>query len=84
MHWILTGMWSGFLNREKMNRRRFIHGMVRGGLLASMTMVAGILVSRKQISLQKECGLKSPCRNCRILEDCRLPAAEKERINGKG
>ncbi|MFH0759806.1 MAG: hypothetical protein V2B15_21130 [Bacteroidota bacterium] len=67
-----------------MNRRKFLHGLFRGGLLATMGLVAGILVSRKQISLQKECGLKSPCRNCRILKDCRLPAAEKERFNDKG
>ena len=75
---------SGFLNPKKMNRKAFISALVRGGILASMALLAGILFSRKQISLEKECGLNLQCRNCSKLKACDLPDAKNERGNEKG
>jgi len=67
-----------------MDRRIFITRIVRGGVLASMAMLAGVLLYRKQVSLWQECGLDFQCRGCSKLKRCRLPEAETERGYEKG
>jgi hypothetical protein len=67
-----------------MNRKAFIHTLVRGGILATMALLAGVLISRKQISLEKECGLNLQCRSCTRLKACELPEAKIERGDEKG
>lgn len=84
MRWILTGMRSGFLNPKQMNRKTFISTLARGGILTAMALMAGILFSRKQISLEKDCGLNLQCRSCSKLKACDLPDAKNERGNEKG
>jgi len=49
-----------------------------------MALLAGVLFSRRQISLEKDCGLSLQCRNCSKLKNCQLPEAENERGNEKG
>jgi hypothetical protein len=53
-----------------MNRKTFIAHLLRGGLLATLLVVAGILVSRKQVRLQRDCGLERACTDCRKRQTC--------------
>lgn len=62
-----------------MDRKTFIYRLMRGGMLASLALVAGILLARKQVSTVQECGLDFRCRECSKLKKCRLPEAEMER-----
>jgi hypothetical protein len=62
-----------------MDRKTFLYRLMRGGMLASLALVAGILLARKQVSPVQECGLELRCRECSKLKKCRLPEAEKER-----
>ena len=84
MHWTLTEMQSGYLNQKRMNRNTFITLLVRGGFLTVLAFIAGIMVKRNQVTLERECGLDLQCRNCSKLAGCRLPEAEKARENEKG
>jgi hypothetical protein len=67
-----------------MNRKAFLSALVRGGILGAMALLAGVLLSRRQISMDKECGLDIQCRGCSSLKTCKLPEAEKERRDEKG
>jgi hypothetical protein len=67
-----------------MDRKAFIHLLVRGGLLSGLALVTGTLLSRRQVSLSRECDTGLPCRSCRKFERCSLPKAEKERSYEKG
>jgi hypothetical protein len=67
-----------------MNRKAFLSALIRGGILGSMALLAGVLLSRRQISLEKECGLGIQCGRCSSLKICKLPEAEKEREDEKG
>jgi len=66
-----------------MDRRVFIEKFSRGGLLASLAVVAGILISRRQVSFIESCNDDFQCRNCRRLSSCALPEAENERGHGE-
>ncbi len=65
-----------------MNRRIFIERTGRGILLGALAIVSGILVSRRQVSLDTKCSANFQCRNCGKLSDCQLPEAETERKDG--
>ena len=67
-----------------MNRKTFIATLFRGGILAAMALLAGLLLSRKQVSLEKECGLNLQCRSCSRLKACDLPDAKIEKGDEKG
>ena len=67
-----------------MNRKAFIATLFRGGVLAAMALLAGLLLSRKQVSLEKECGLNLQCRSCSRLKACELPDAKIEKSDEKG
>jgi len=67
-----------------MDRKTFINFFARGGILALMALLGGVLLFRKQISLEQECGENFQCRKCTKLKRCQLPEAEKERGNEKG
>ncbi len=67
-----------------MDRRDFINRTARGGLLAALAVISGILFSRQQVALQANCSGDFQCRSCRKLNKCVLPEAEKERENEKG
>ena len=66
-----------------MDRRNFIHGAARGGLLAILGVVTGVLVFRKQVTLQDECLENFQCRNCTKLSSCELPEASNTKDNGE-
>ncbi len=59
-----------------MVRRKFIHQLVRGGLLAGLAAAAGILISRDQVTLRSDCSANFQCRNCNRLKGCQLPEAQ--------
>jgi hypothetical protein len=67
-----------------MNRKAFIHQLVRGGIFTAMAILAGVFLYRRQISVEKECGLNFQCRSCSRLKDCKLPEAKNERSDEKG
>jgi hypothetical protein len=65
-----------------MDRRIFLHRFARGGMLASLVLLTGVLISRRQVSVSTACSGDYPCRRCRDLQNCALPEAMKERENG--
>ena len=67
-----------------MNRKAFINTLARGGIGVSMAVLTGVLISRRQITLEKECGLNLQCRSCSGLKACQLPDAKIERGDEKG
>ena len=83
MPWILIKTWSEFLNPKVMDRRHFIHRVVRGGVLAALAVLTGILFARQQVTLQGECSDNFQCKNCSKLSRCTLPEADKIREYGE-
>lgn len=67
-----------------MDRKAFISSLVRGGILGSMAVLAGVLLSRRQISLEKQCGINLQCKSCTRLKACEYPESLNERENEKG
>jgi hypothetical protein len=65
-----------------MDRRGFIQNAGRATLLAGLAAIAGVLVSRRQITGDQACSNNLQCRNCRKLTDCELPEAAKTRDDG--
>jgi len=65
-----------------MNRRNFIEKSGRGILLGGIAIVSGVLVSRRQVSLDPNCSADFQCKNCGKLSKCQLPEAENERRDG--
>jgi hypothetical protein len=62
-----------------MVRRKFIHQLVRGGMLAAMAAAAGILLTRNQITLGSDCSGNFQCRSCNKLKGCTLAEAQQIR-----
>ena len=62
-----------------MVRRKFIHHLVRGGLVAGLAAAAGILISRDQVKLRSDCTVNFQCRSCNRLNGCQLPEAQQTR-----
>jgi hypothetical protein len=59
------------------DRRQWLIGLVRGGLLMAITATAGVLAARRRDDRCPE--LRQACGQCGQLRLCRLPAAENER-----
>lgn len=51
--------------------------------MAALLVLAGILVSRKQVVLGEACTDDFQCNNCIKLGRCELPGATKSRNDGK-
>jgi hypothetical protein len=69
--------------RDTMNRKHFISGLARIVLFGSMAFIAGILVSRRNVTLTG-CASDLQCKQCRKVTSCSLPEAKKFRKNGEG
>lgn len=67
-----------------MNRRAFINRWTRMGILAAMAVTTGLLFSRRQVTLEQECGTGEGCRACTKLQNCGYPEAVKTRGDEKG
>jgi hypothetical protein len=67
-----------------MDRKTFIRDMARLGLLGVLAATAGILLSRKQVRLEKQCGIGIQCSACRRLSSCAYPEALEEKGGGNG
>lgn len=65
-----------------MKRRDFIDKTGRGLLLGGLAVLSGVLVSRRQLSMDTQCSANFQCRNCGKLSKCQLPEAEMERTDG--
>jgi hypothetical protein len=65
-----------------MKRRQFIEKTGRGLLLGGLAAITGVLVTRRQVSLDTQCSANFQCRNCGKLSRCQLPEAEMERTDG--
>ncbi len=65
-----------------MNRKKFIELSGRGALLGGLAIISGVLVSRRQVSLDTKCSANFQCRKCGKLSKCQLPEAETERNDG--
>ena len=59
--------------KTKMNRRKFISTIVRGTILTGITAMSGYLLLREVKS--ETCDFDFICKNCRKLENCKLPEA---------
>ena len=57
------------------NRREFLSILVRGSILASLTLLSGILIRRWNDA--DECHRNYICGNCNLSDTCRLPEAKK-------
>ena len=66
-----------------MKRRDFIEKLGRGGLLAALAVVAGILLTRRQVVNDSECPADFRCRSCSRLSACQLPEAKTTREHGE-
>ena len=64
-----------------MNRRAFIQGLFRSGILGIFALMTGILAYKGKITRESECGLDFQCKACRKVKDCSLPESEKFRSN---
>lgn len=53
--------------------------LARGGFLALITLVTGILLARRQVTPGSDCPGEAICRGCRELERCTRPGAARER-----
>jgi hypothetical protein len=62
-----------------MDRRSYIHTVVRGGILGVLAFAGALLVSRRQVELESSCGENFACKSCRKLSRCKLPEAHEER-----
>ena len=65
-----------------MNRKNFFDLSGRYLLLGGLAIISGLLVSRRQVSLDTKCSENFQCRNCGKLSKCQLPEAEIERNDG--
>jgi len=66
-------------SKDRMVRRDFIERLARGGFLALIALVTGILFARRQVTLGIDCPGEAICRGCRDLERCTRPEATRER-----
>jgi len=65
-----------------MNRKKFFDLSGRYLLLGGLAIISGLLVSRRQVSLDTKCSANFQCRSCEKLSKCQLPEAESERNDG--
>ncbi len=62
-----------------MQRRDFLIRTGRYALLAVLAVVAAVGLKNADNSPGGQCPLKTPCRECGILQGCSLPGALEER-----
>lgn len=60
------------------NRRKFIQAVIRGSILGTFTLLSGILV-RRWINAE-DCQHNLACGNCNLSNKCKLPDADKYRL----
>jgi len=65
-----------------MDRRKFIGGMARGGIVALLAAFTGVLVTRHQVKPVEACLDNFQCRNCLKISRCNLPEAIKSKEHG--
>lgn len=65
-------------DKETKGRRNFLTLLARGGVLASLGLLAGSLGSRERG--EEGCRNDFVCGSCRKSSDCRLPEADNFRL----
>ena len=69
----------------KKNRRQLLVSGVRAGLLALLGFAgAGAVAKRRRLVKEGKCINRSLCCDCKVFDDCRLPAALSAKLNAKG
>jgi hypothetical protein len=63
---------------SKQNRRHFFTALIRGGILASLTILSGALIRRWSESA--DCPHNFTCGNCDLSNRCELPEADSHRL----
>ncbi len=66
-----------------MNRRSFIHALIRTGILTAMAIMVGLFASKGKITGPGDCVSGFQCNGCSKLNDCKLPESKKFRNNGR-
>jgi hypothetical protein len=64
------------------NRRQFLGTLIRGSILASLTLLSGILIRRWNEA--DGCHQNYICGNCKLSNNCRLIEAKNYRENKPG
>ncbi len=64
-----------------MNRRNFIHALIRTGILTAMAIMVGLFASKGKITRPGDCISGFQCNGCSSLNDCKLPESNKFRKN---
>jgi hypothetical protein len=60
-------------------RRQFLSVLIRGGIVTSLAVLGGVFTKRWRDSDQ--CGDNFACGNCRLSDECRLPEADRFRLD---
>ena len=71
---------------DKLNRRGFISGGIRGFILLGLSTMTGIFLLRNNDESNDNCDLDFVCQNCNKLKHCGLQEAKDyklSRINRK-
>ena len=64
------------------DRRQFLNNLARGGILALLALVSGIMIRRWETS--EECRRGYSCGNCGVSDNCPLPQATQYRSDRPG
>lgn len=64
-----------------MNRRNFIHALIRIGILTVIAIFVGIFASKGKITRPGECVSGFQCNGCSSINNCKLPESKKFRNN---
>ncbi|KPK77351.1 MAG: hypothetical protein AMJ79_03475 [Phycisphaerae bacterium SM23_30] len=61
---------------NRQSRRQWLRSLARGGLLAGISVIGISAATKKQhLPLEEKCTRRCLCRNCAVLNRCRLPQA---------
>ncbi len=66
-----------------MNRRSFIHALIRTGILSAMAIMVGLFASKGKITQPGDCVSGFQCKGCSSLKDCKLPESKNFRNHGR-
>lgn len=66
-----------------MKRRVFLQHVARGGLIGALGVLSGILLARRQVTLEESCTGQFQCRSCNRINRCELPEAKTARDYGE-
>jgi hypothetical protein len=66
---------------EKLNRRKFISGGIRGSILAGLGIMSGVFFLRSKNESGEKCEIDFVCQNCSKLKHCGLQEAKDYKLS---